>query len=106
METLRKIIDAEKEAARLLSEAEALREGSDERLREGSDALLLRYKDMSDSALAEAEKAERERADAAVSSLTEDTNARVAVLRKRFGKDRERYADELFVRVLGENDDQ
>lgn len=106
METLQKLIDAEKEAARLTGEAEAFVAAQEARVRAGKDDLLLRYKDRTDAALQSAERAERARADAAIAELTENTGARLASLRSRFASDRERYAGELLELALGNGDEK
>ncbi len=106
MQTLQKLIDAEKEAAALYAAAESFGAGLDGRIDSRRAALGEELRAQTRSAVAAAEEAASKEADAAIASAGQDTEARIAALKTAFESKKPDYVETLFRLATGDGDGQ
>lgn len=104
MNTVRAILDAEKEASRLCGEARGLQESRAARIEKDKAALSKQYADLTAAAIAEAEKAEAARVQAETARIQTETARRIDALGRSFDAARDAGIDRLFRLVIGDDD--
>lgn len=106
MNTVRAILDAEKEASGLCGEAYDLQDTRTARIEKEKETLAKQYADMTDTAITQAEKAETDRADAELARIEAETKRRIDALAHSFDASQEESVDRLFRLVIGDADDE
>lgn len=105
-ETLSALLAADREASKLQDDAARIALEQESRIKEKKDALRREYDARAAAAIAEANRVEREKAEAELARLDQETDLRLAEVRARFEAGKERYADRLFAIVTGASDGQ
>ncbi len=102
---LRILMDAEREAQRLESEARAARDEMPGRIEAEKAQIIAESESAAEKAIAEARAQEKARADAEISRIEADVASKLERLRARFAAAREDYAGRIFAIVTGQADE-
>ncbi|MEG1633633.1 MAG: hypothetical protein RR314_06220 [Oscillospiraceae bacterium] len=105
-ETLNAILEADRQAAELLDEAERLRLHQQERIELGKRAIAEKYAAEENALLLSAQAREAKRADDEICRMERQAAEQLAALRGQFEHSRRSYADKVFDLVTGDDNEK
>lgn len=103
--SLRRILNAEEEADRIAIETAEWRDGLKARVDAAKSVLREQSRQNRRAAIAEADKAEVERADAKIAELNAESEAKRRILETRFEKLHDEYVEKIFKLVINCGDE-